>query len=169
MAGSGRRPGTLHRQSGGDLPRTTTRGTTVNTVKGVCIGLMLAASLTFATAGVASAAESGTVVVSLYNVAPGRHLEFLKWAADQDAIAKEAGIPASQWYAHQDGDSWDYLGIRPVTTPAQDKKADEVMKKRGMKTGMAAGLVLRQYISRHTDTYALGPVTAAELVKQATQ
>jgi hypothetical protein len=43
------------------------------------------------------------------------------------------------------------------------------MKKHGMKTGLAAGVVLRQYISRHTDTYALGPVSAAELLKQATE
>jgi hypothetical protein len=141
----------------------------VKTIKGACIGLVLAASLTMAAVGAASAAEPGTVIVSLYNIAPGKHVDFLKWAADQDALAKEAGIAASQWYAHQDGDSWDYLGIRPVTTPAQDKKVDELMKKRGMKTGMAAGIVLRQYVSRHTDTYAMGPVSAAELVKQATQ
>jgi membrane-bound lytic murein transglycosylase B len=139
----------------------------VKAIKTVWIGLCLTSSFTFAAIGVAVAADPGRVVVALYYVAPGKHIDFLKWAANQDAVAKEAGVPASQWYAHQDGDSWDYVGIRPVTTPEQDKKTDELMKKRGMKTGLAAGVALRQYISRHTDTYALGPITAAELLKQA--
>lgn len=141
----------------------------MNVIKEACIGLVLATSLTFAGMGAAAAAEPGKVVVALYYVAPGKHSEFLKWAASQDAVDKEVGIPASQWYAHTDGDAWDYLQIRSVTTLEQDKKSDEAMKKRGMKTGLAAGVVLRQYISRHTDTYALGPVGAAELLKQATQ
>ena len=127
-----------------------------------------AAMLACAPMGVA-VADSGKVIVSIYYVAPGKHVEFLKWAATQESMAKEAGVPAGQWYAHRDGDAWDYIGIRPDTTPEQDTKVDEVAKKRGMKTGMAAGLLLRQYISRHTDTFALGPVSAAELVKQVTQ
>ena len=115
------------------------------------------------------AADAGTVIVSIYHVAPGKQVDFLKWAAEQDGFAKEAGVPASQWYAHQEGDSWDYIGISPATTPEQDKKVDEVAKKHGNKTGMAAGLVMRQYISRHTDTYAYGPVSAADLLKHVTQ
>lgn len=141
----------------------------MKTIKTSCIGLALAMSLAFAVSGAAFAAEPGQVVIALYYVAPGKQIEFLKWAAEQAAVDKEVGIPAAQWYAHTDGDAWDYLGIRSVTTPEQDKKSDEAMKKRGMKTGLAAGVVLRQYISRHTDTYALGPVSAAELLKLATQ
>jgi hypothetical protein len=120
-------------------------------------------------AGSAAAADPGTVIVSIYYVATGKQVDFLKWAAEQESLAKEAGIPASQWYAHQDGDAWDYIGIGPATTPEQDKKLDEVSKKHGKRTGMAAGIVLRQYISRHTDTYAYGPVGAADLLKHVTQ
>jgi len=120
-------------------------------------------------AGSAAAADAGTVIVSIYYVAPGKQVDFLKWAAEQDSLAKEAGIPTSQWYAHQDGDAWDYVGIGPATTPEQDAKLDAVSKKRGKKTGMAAGIVLRQYISRHTDTFAYGPVSAPDLLKRATQ
>jgi hypothetical protein len=117
----------------------------------------------------AAAADVGTVIVSIYYVAPGKHVDFLKWAAGQDALTKEAGLGSTQWYAHQDGDAWDYIGISPATTPEQDKKLDEVAKKHGQKSGMAAGLVLRQYISRHTDTFAYGPVSAADLLKHVTQ
>jgi len=132
----------------------------------VLVGTAMFAALPVAAAG---AADAGTVIVSIYYVAPGMHVDFLKWAAGQDVLAKEAGIGASQWYAHQDGDAWDYIAVGPTTTPEQDKKLDEVAKKHGQKTGMAAGLVLRQYISRHTDTYAYGPVSATDLLTHVTQ
>ncbi|MEP6768980.1 MAG: hypothetical protein ABJC61_09950 [Acidobacteriota bacterium] len=105
--------------------------------------------------------------VSLYRIAPGKHLEFLKWLADTDSDAKEAGMAASQIYAHTDGDAWDYLGIAPDMTPEQQKKVDEVAKKHGRKTGFASGLEFRAFASWHTDTFANGPTTAAELVAAA--
>ena len=35
-------------------------------------------------------------------------------------------MPATQLYAHLDGDRWDYLVIWPITTPEQDRKLDEL-------------------------------------------
>ena len=55
--------------------------------------------------------------ISIYRIAPGKHLEFLKWLAAQEEAAKEAGVPATQVYAHRDGAAWDYLAIGPETTP----------------------------------------------------
>ncbi len=108
-----------------------------------------------------------TARISLYRVAPGKHLDFLKWLAETDAMAREAGLPASQVYAHTDGDAWDYLGIAPELTPEQQKKADEVAKKHGRKTGFASGLEFRALIAWHTDTSVIGPTSAAELVAAA--
>jgi hypothetical protein len=105
--------------------------------------------------------------VTIYHVAPGKHLDFLRWMAAQDEVAKEAGIATVKLYAHLDGDSWDYVGIAPVTTPEQDKKLDEIAAGKGLKTGFPAMLEFRQMLSAHTDTYAVGPTTAAELVAQA--
>ena len=109
------------------------------------------------------------VIVSIYRVAPGKHVDFLRWMAQNDAIAKEAGIVATQWYAHLDGDSWDYVAIAPATTDEQDKRTDAISKQRGLPTGFAAGIQFRQFISSHTDTYARGPTTAADLVAAAGQ
>ncbi len=110
-------------------------------------------------------------IVRIYHVAPGEHLQFLKWSAQQEAVAKEAGAPATQWFVHQDGASWDYIGIFKLAEPAKqeklDKKIDELAKKKGMATGMAYSLEFRQFISSHTDTYVLGPFTAEALVKEA--
>ncbi|HVS61488.1 MAG TPA: hypothetical protein VHE82_12420 [Gemmatimonadaceae bacterium] len=86
-----------------------------------------------------------------------------------DAIAKEAGIVATQWYAHLDGDSWDYVAIAPATTDEQDKRKDAIFKQRGLPTGFAAGIQFRQFINSHTDTNARGPTTAADLVAAAGQ
>jgi hypothetical protein len=113
--------------------------------------------------------EPGRARITIYHVAPGKHLDFLRWMAAQDEVAKEAGVPAVQLYAHIDGDSWDYLGLAPVTTLEQDKKLDEIAAKKGLKTGLPASLEFRQLLASHTDTFAAGPTSAADLVAQATK
>ncbi len=104
-------------------------------------------------------------LVATFQVAPGKHLEFLKWQAANDAINKEAGLPATQWYAHTDGASWDYLSIGPALTDEQQNKVDEISKKKGVLTGFKAGLKFREFVSSHTDTFVVGPVSAADLVE----
>jgi hypothetical protein len=110
---------------------------------------------------------SGRARITIYRIAPGKQLDFLKWMAAQDEVNKEAGIAAVQLYAHLDGDTWDYIGIAPVTTPEQDTKADEIAAKKGLKTGFPASLEFRDLVASHSDTVAAGPVNAAELVAQA--
>jgi hypothetical protein len=112
-------------------------------------------------------AEPGRARISIYRVAPGRHLELLKWLAAREEITKDAGVPATQLYAHNDGDSWDYLLIWPITTAEQDRKLDELAARKGLKTGFAASIEFREMLASHTDTYASGPMTAAELVAAA--
>jgi hypothetical protein len=113
------------------------------------------------------AKPQGRFRISLYHLAPGRHLDYLKWQAAQDEVAKEAGVPVPQIYAHLDGDSWDYLLLSPVTTPEQDKKLDEIAKGKGLKIGVPAALEFRGMVASHTDTLAAGPLTAKELVALA--
>jgi hypothetical protein len=111
--------------------------------------------------------DPGSVIVSIYHAVPGKQLDLLRWLAERDAAGREAGVPAGQLYAHSDGDSWDYISIAPETTKEQDARVDEILKKKGLKTGFAAGLEFRALISTHTDTFATGPTTAAELIKAA--
>jgi uncharacterized iron-regulated membrane protein len=114
-----------------------------------------------------AAKEPSTARIALYRVAPGKQLDFLKWAAEVEAIDKEAGVPASQIYAHTNGDSWDYMQIAPDLSKEQQAKVDEVTKKHGRKTGFAASLEFRALVSSHTDTFVVGPVSAADLVASA--
>lgn len=103
-------------------------------------------------------------IVSLYRIAPGQHVAFLEWMAAQQAAAAEAGLPAPTWYAHMNGDSWDFLVIAPETTDEQDQAADAVAEARGLATGPRAGIEIRQYLAWHTDTYAVGPMSVEELL-----
>ena len=109
----------------------------------------------------------GRARITIYRIAPGKHLDFLKWMAAQDEVAKEGGVATVQLYSHIDGDSWDYVGIAPVTTPEQEKKLDEMAAKKGLKTGFPASLEFRALVASHTDTFAAGPTSAAELIAQA--
>jgi hypothetical protein len=106
----------------------------------------------------------GRARISIYRVAPGRQIDFLKWLAAREEIAKEAGVPATQLFAHTDGDSWDYLLIWPITTPEQERRQDEAAVRKGLKTGFAAALEFRELLTSHTDTHVNGPMTAAELL-----
>lgn len=110
-------------------------------------------------------------LIGIYHVAPGQHLDFLKWQATREAIARDAGAAPTQWYRHTDGDSWDFISIAETSDPAQeaaqDEKIEQLTKQKGLTTGFAAALEFRKFVSSHTDTYALGPYTAEELVREA--
>lgn len=108
-------------------------------------------------------------MVSIYHVAPGKQLDFLKWMSARDEVDREAGVAATQWYAHMDGDSWDYIAIAPDTDDATSDRIDALARKRGLAVGPKSGLELRGMIWSHTDTYSAGPYTATELVQRVTR
>jgi hypothetical protein len=112
----------------------------------------------------AQAASPPRAIISIYHAAPGHQQALLEWLAQQDRIAAAAGVASSQIYAHTDGDSWDYLMIAPVTTDAQDQALDAAAAKMGLPTGPKVGLELRKHIQSHTDTYVVGPMTAAQML-----
>ena len=106
-------------------------------------------------------------IISIYRVAPGQHVAFLQWMADREASAEQAGLPASQWYVHHNGDSWDYLVIATDLTDEQTAASDAADQAAGLKIGAAGAVELRQYVAWHTDTFAGGPMRASELLAAA--
>lgn len=128
----------------------------------VAAGAVAAGSMVYAQAP----ASPPRAVVSIYHAAPGHQEALLQWFAQQDRISAAAGIPPSQIYAHMDGASWDYLMISPATTEAQDEAFDAAAAKMGLPTGPKVGLELRKHITSHSDTYAAGPMTAAQLLER---
>ncbi len=130
------------------------------------LALVCVAALGFAAPVLAQDATS-KAVVSIYHVAPGKQMDFLKWMAAREALDREAGVAASQWYVHMSGDSWDFVVIGPELDDATSAKVDELARKRGLKTGPQAGLEFRQMMASHTDTLAAGPYTATQLIDRA--
>lgn len=124
----------------------------------------VAAALSLCLSSASFAAEPGKSIVSLYRAAPGQQLALLKWLAAQDRAAAVAGVIAAQIYVHTSGDSWDYLIINPVTTEAQDDAISAASKKLGLASGPKASLEFRTMIASHTDTYSVGPMTAAQIL-----
>lgn len=130
------------------------------------LALAAAAALAFALPASVAAQSSPKAIVSLYHAAPGKQVALLKWMAQQDRVAASVGVAASQIYVHTSGDSWDYLVINPVTTEAQDSAIDAAAKKMGMPGGPKASIEFRTMIATHTDTYANGPMTAAQILAE---
>ncbi|HEY7472530.1 MAG TPA: hypothetical protein VIE68_09305 [Gemmatimonadota bacterium] len=127
----------------------------------------LIVSLVFLAVGFSRASAQDEHVVSLYRIAPGQHIAFLQFMADGEAAALDAGVPASQWYVHHNGDQWDFLSIAPDLTDEQAEAVDAASRARGLKTGGQGAIEFRMYVAWHTDTFVGGPMTAAELLANA--
>lgn len=130
------------------------------------LGAVAAGSIVYAQVGMGDPPKAR---VALYRAAPGQQAALLKYLAAGDKVSQSVGIAPSKLYAHTDGDSWDYLVIDPVNTPAQDAAYDAAAKKAGVPIGPANGLEIRKYLSSHTDTFVIGPVTAAQYLALAGQ
>ena len=128
-------------------------------------GALAAGSIAYAQAP----AADPRAIVSLYHAAPGQQEALLRWFAQQDRIAQAAGVGTMQLYIHTDGDSWDYMGINPVTTDAQDDAMDAAAKKLGLQSGARVSLELRKYIASHTDTATIGPISAEQALARLKQ
>jgi hypothetical protein len=138
-----------------------------NRFPAIAFGVLLLSSSLILPRAALAADPPGKAIVLLVRVAPGKHVEFLKWAAAREAVDKEAGVPATQWYMHANGDSWDFVSIAPVLSDAEQAKVDAVTRKKGLTTGIQAALEFRQYVSSHTDTFVNGPTSATRLLQEA--
>lgn len=114
----------------------------------------------------ATAQDAPMRIIQIFRAAPGQQVNFLKWLARQEEVSRQAGVAPVQLYVHQNGASWDFLVIAPVTTPEQDRAVDAAAAKLGAPTGPRTGIELRRYIAEHSDTFAAGPTTPAEWLKR---
>lgn len=138
------------------------------------IGMIFAAaaavSIGMASSALSQApADPGGATVTLYRAAPGHQVMLLQWLAQQERAAAAAGVPASQLYVHQNGDSWDYLLIAPDLTDAQDDAVDAAAKRLGIPTGPGIGIELRKHVASHTDTAVMGPMSVTDYLKRIGQ
>ena len=113
--------------------------------------------------------DTGKVLIEIYRIAPGQHHAFLELIALYDEANRLAGLPPRQLYVHQDGAAWDFILIQPADTPEGKSEAlAEAVKKTGAPRGADFFFEIRRFIADHSDTFALGPTSAAEWLAQAT-
>jgi hypothetical protein len=102
-------------------------------------------------------------LVEIYRIAPGQHRAFLEAIAKYDEASRLAGLPPRELYVHGDGGSWDFLLIQPAQTPPDKAAAlDAAWEKLGLPSGADFFLDFRRHVAEHTDTFVLGPTTAAD-------
>jgi hypothetical protein len=117
-------------------------------------------------AAAAQREEPPLSLVTIYRAAPGHQAELLKLIARQDELRRTAGLPPYQLYVHESGASWDFVTIAPGTTAEQDDAIARAAARAGVPTGPKAGLELRRHITEHSDTVAVGPTTAAAILRR---
>lgn len=109
------------------------------------------------------APEPKRMLVEIYRIAPGEHQAFLEAIASYDEANRLAGLPPRQLYVHSDGASWDFMLIQPAEIPPEKSAAlGEAWKNLGLPSGADFFLGFRKYIAEHTDTFVLGPTSAAD-------
>ena len=111
-------------------------------------------------------ADSKDMVIEIYQVAPGKHEEFLRQIALFDQANAEAGLPPRQLFVHQGGADWDFLLLQPAHhSDEESAKLDAAFKKLGIPQGAKFFVAFRQLIAWHTDTN-VEATTAAEYLKK---
>ncbi len=102
----------------------------------------------------------------IYRLAPGQHEEFVRRVALADQMRAAAGLAPVRLYFHQSGDAWDVLALKVASedemTPEQEAAMEARGRELGVPTGPAYFADLRTTIAEHTDTHAVGPVSAAQ-------
>ena len=102
----------------------------------------------------------------VFRLAPGKHEAFIRKLAQWDQVSAAGGQPATQMFIHEDGEDWGALLFKPVpktpSTPAQQAAMDAKAEALHLKTGPAFFLEMRENVASHTETKALGPLSAAQ-------
>jgi hypothetical protein len=111
-------------------------------------------------------ADPKDMVIEIYQVAPGKHEEFLRQIALFDQANAEAGLPPRQLFVHQGGADWDFLLLQPAHhSDEESARLDSAFKKLGIPQGAKFFVAFRQLIAGHTDTN-VEATTAAEYLKK---
>jgi len=102
----------------------------------------------------------------VFKMAPGRQEAFIRKLAQWDEVSAAGGQPPAQMFIHEDGEDWDVLLLEPFPktpiTAAQQAAMDAKAEQMHLKTGPAFFLEIRQNLASHTETKALGPLSAVQ-------
>lgn len=111
------------------------------------------------------ATEPQRLLVEIYRIAPGKHEAFLRDIAAYDEANRRADLPPRQLYVHSDGAGWDFMLIQPASTPDDKREAlDAAWEELDLPSGAKFFVSFRENITEHSDTFAWGPTSAADVL-----
>lgn len=102
----------------------------------------------------------------IFRLEPGQHEAFVRSVHNWDQVSAAAGLPPARLYFHSHGADWDVLILKIIDeheiTPEQEAAMAAKIKELGLPTGPAFFVQGRKNYASHTDTQAVGPVSAAQ-------
>lgn len=102
----------------------------------------------------------------IFRLEPGQHEGFVRMVAKYDEVSAVAGLPPTRLYFHENGDEWDVLMLKIVgehdVTPDMEAAMAAKTKELGLPSGPAYFIESRKSFATHTDTKAVGPISAAQ-------
>lgn len=102
----------------------------------------------------------------IFRLEPGQHEAFVRSVHDWDQVNAAAGLPPARLYFHSHGAEWDVLILKVIDeqklTPDQEAAMAAKIKELGLPTGPAFFIQGRKHYASHTDTQAVGPISAAQ-------
>jgi len=102
----------------------------------------------------------------VFRLAPGQHEAFIRLVAKYDEVSAAAGLPPVRLYFHENGEEWDVLILKIVgehdVTPEMETVMAAKTRELGLPSGPAYFVESRKHFSTHTDTKAVGPISAAQ-------
>lgn len=101
----------------------------------------------------------------IFRLAPGKHEEFVRFVAQGDEILAAGDLPPTQLFFHESGENFDVILFkpgRPDPTPEQEAAMAKKGKELGVPTGPAYFVYLRELVATHSDSHAVGPISAGQ-------
>lgn len=137
----------------------------------------IAASILFGGTAVAQTAPAGSAPAAaeaewpeawfeIFRLVPGKQEDFIRRIDQTDQVRAAGGLPPTQLFFHENGADFDVIIFKPVSPvkPTAEQEARMAAKRRelGIPSGPAYFVDIREFISSHTDSQTVGPVSARQ-------
>lgn len=114
----------------------------------------------------AVAEQSSVHTMTVWKIHPGKHVAFIKYMKEWEAVYQVIGLSPMRWYRKISGDSYDYVSISAPFNNAKEHEMEAEGKKRGLPIGYNYTIKLNEYVESYTTTYVEGPQSMEALFKQ---
>lgn len=128
--------------------------------------LLVSSIVTPAKAAEPNATKWPKASIEIFRIAPGMHEAFIREIARYDQVLKAGEQPPIKIFIHDEGSEWDVIIYKPEgeinPNAAQRARMDAKSRELQIESGPAYFVHLRQMVAEHSDSRAIGPISAGE-------